>query len=86
VVCGDEVSRPKPHPDPYLRAAELLGVEPARCVAIEDSPLGIAAAEAAGCAVLAVPSEVHIEAAPARTIRTSLAGLAVAELAALVRR
>jgi HAD superfamily hydrolase (TIGR01509 family) len=86
VVCGDEVRRPKPHPDPYLRAAELLGVDPARCVAIEDSPLGIAAAEAAGCAVLAVPSEVEISPAPTRTIRTSLAGLTVAELAALVRR
>jgi HAD superfamily hydrolase (TIGR01509 family) len=83
-VCGDEVRRPKPHPDPYLRAAELLGVDPAGCVAIEDSPLGIAAAEAAGCAVLAVPSEVPIEPAPSRTIRTTLASLSVAELAALL--
>jgi HAD superfamily hydrolase (TIGR01509 family) len=85
VVCGDEVRRPKPNPDPYLRASELLGVDPARCVAIEDSPLGIAAAEAAGCAVLAVPSEVEIAAAPTRTIRRSLAGMSLAELAALVR-
>jgi HAD superfamily hydrolase (TIGR01509 family) len=84
-VCGDEVRRPKPHPDPYLRAAELLGATPARCVAIEDSPLGIAAAEAAGCAVLAVPSELPIESAPSRTIRTSLIGLSLAELAALMR-
>jgi HAD superfamily hydrolase (TIGR01509 family) len=83
-ICGDEVRRPKPHPDPYLRAAELLAAEPARCVAIEDSPLGIAAAEAAGCAVLAVPSEVPIEPAPTRTIRASLVGMSVAQLAALV--
>lgn len=84
-VCGDEVRRPKPHPDPYLRAAELLAVQPQRCVAIEDSPLGIAAAEAAGCAVLAVPSEVEIEPAPTRTVRPSLVGVSVAELAALVQ-
>jgi HAD superfamily hydrolase (TIGR01509 family) len=83
-VCGDEVHRPKPHADPYLRAAELLGVEAAQCVAIEDSPLGIAAAEAAGCAVLAVPSEVDIEPAVTRTIRASLDGMTVADLAALV--
>jgi HAD superfamily hydrolase (TIGR01509 family) len=83
-VCGDEVKRPKPHPDPYLRAAELVAADPARCLAIEDSPLGIAAAEQAGCAVLAVPSEVPIAAAPTRTVRPSLVGMSLAELAALV--
>jgi HAD superfamily hydrolase (TIGR01509 family) len=85
-ICGDEVRRPKPHPDPYQRAAALLSVDPARCVAIEDSPLGIASAEAAGCAVLAVPSEVPIDPAPSRTIRPTLAGLSVANLAALLTR
>jgi HAD superfamily hydrolase (TIGR01509 family) len=84
-VCGDEVRRPKPHPDPYLRAVELLGVEPGGSVAIEDSPLGLAAAEAAGCVVLAVPSEVVIEPAPTRFIRPSLDGITVADLEALVR-
>lgn len=83
-VCGDEVARPKPNPEPYLQAARLLEVAPASCVAIEDSPLGIAAAEAAGCAVLAIPSEVPIEPAPGRTIRSSLVGVSVAELAALL--
>jgi HAD superfamily hydrolase (TIGR01509 family) len=71
-VCGDEVARPKPAPDPYLRAAQLLGVDPAGCVAIEDSPLGISSALAAGCAVLAVPSEVVIEPSPDITIIGSL--------------
>jgi HAD superfamily hydrolase (TIGR01509 family) len=84
VVCGDEVRRPKPHPDPYLRAAHLLDADPAHFVAVEDSPLGIAAAEAAGCVVLAVPSEVQLEPAPTRVIRPSLAGVSVADLAALV--
>jgi HAD superfamily hydrolase (TIGR01509 family) len=83
-VCGDEVRRPKPHPDPYLRAAELLAVEPAECVAIEDSPIGIASAEAAGCAVLAVPSEVVLEPGPRRHLRASLVGLSVADLAELL--
>ena len=83
-VCGDEVSRPKPAPDPYLRAAELLGVAAVNCVAIEDSPLGIASAEAAGCAVLAVPSEVPIERAPTRTVVGSLRDIDPAYLRALL--
>ena len=84
-VCGDEVIHPKPHPEPYLTAAALIGADPEQCVAIEDSPLGIAAAEAAGCVVLAVPSEVAIEPAPTRTVRDSLVGVTVQQLAALVR-
>jgi HAD superfamily hydrolase (TIGR01509 family) len=55
-VCGEDVARTKPDPEPYLRAASVLGVDPARCVALEDSPSGVAAAEAAGCAVVMVPS------------------------------
>ena len=54
-VCADEVPFGKPDPDLYLRAAELLGVAPARCLAIEDSPSGALAAERAGAAVLVVP-------------------------------
>jgi HAD superfamily hydrolase (TIGR01509 family) len=57
VVCGDEVEHSKPHPAHYLAAATALGVDPARCVAIEDSPTGLASATAAGCAVLAIPHE-----------------------------
>ncbi|WP_027347252.1 HAD family hydrolase [Hamadaea tsunoensis] len=58
VVCGDEVEFTKPHPWPYRRAAELLGVPIDRCVAIEDSPGGMRSAAAAGAKVLAVPCEV----------------------------
>src|SRR5690606_13852731 len=43
-VCGDEVPNGKPAPDGYLRGAELLGVDPTECLAIEDSPTGVAAA------------------------------------------
>lgn len=53
IVCGDMVERRKPSPDPYLRAAELLGVDAEKCVAVEDSPTGIASAKAAGCHVIA---------------------------------
>ena len=60
VVCGDEVDSTKPHPEPYLTAAKLLGVPIDRCVAIEDSATGVASALAAGAAVLAVPAEVPL--------------------------
>ncbi|MFG1869701.1 HAD family hydrolase [Micromonospora arborensis] len=60
VVCGDEVVAAKPHPEPYLTAARLLGVPIERCVAIEDSPTGVASARASGAAVLAVPAEVPL--------------------------
>ncbi|HEV7756316.1 MAG TPA: HAD family phosphatase [Mycobacteriales bacterium] len=82
-VCGDEVEHNKPHPEAYLTAAALLGVDPSECVAIEDSPTGIAAAEAAGCAVLAVPSEVPVPAGPLRTVRESLVGVDLAYLGGL---
>lgn len=74
-VCGDEVPHGKPEPDPYLRAAELLGVAPEDCLAVEDSPTGTIAAERAGAAVLVVPCEVPVAAGPRRVHRTSLAGL-----------
>jgi HAD superfamily hydrolase (TIGR01509 family) len=54
VVAGDEVDNPKPAPDVYLRTAERLGLEPAECVAVEDSPVGIASARAAGMRVVAI--------------------------------
>jgi beta-phosphoglucomutase family hydrolase len=54
VVDGYQVSLPKPHPEIYRRAAELLGVPPARCVVFEDSPAGVAAGRAAGMAVIGI--------------------------------
>lgn len=48
LVCGDMVARHKPEPDPYQLAVALLGCDPARCMAVEDSPTGIASAKAAG--------------------------------------
>ncbi len=54
VVGAEHVARGKPSPDPFLRAAELLGVRPERCVAYEDADLGIEAALAAGMTVVDV--------------------------------
>ena len=54
VVCGDEVAATKPAPDGYLRAAQLLGVDPANCLAVEDSAVGEQSARNAGMQVLVV--------------------------------
>lgn len=64
-VSTEEVERGKPAPDGYLRACELLGVDPARAVAIEDSSNGLRSASAAGLTVIAVPHEAFPPAADA---------------------
>ncbi|GII00017.1 HAD family hydrolase [Planobispora takensis] len=86
LVTGDDVRRPKPDPEPYLTAARLLGVDPARCVALEDSPNGVAAATAAGCRVVAVPSVLPIPHAPGRLVVTSLHEVGVEVLRELAAR
>ncbi|MEU9345592.1 HAD family phosphatase [Streptomyces sp. NPDC048278] len=83
-VAGDEVSRTKPHPDPYLLAAAGLGVDPARCAVVEDTATGVAAAEAAGCQVVAVPSVAPIAPAARRTVVTSLEEVDLAFLRGLM--
>ena len=83
VVTGDNVTRGKPHPEPYLHAARLLGVDPGACVAIEDSQPGAASAEAAGCRVLVVENHVAVDPGPGRVFLPTLAGLAPTDLGAL---
>ena len=89
LVVGDDVTRGKPHPDPYLLAAERLGVDAADCLAVEDSPTGVASALAAGCTVLAVPHMVPIPvpdgAGERLVMRESLTGLRHGDLGALLR-
>jgi HAD superfamily hydrolase (TIGR01509 family) len=83
-VCGDEVAgKNKPHPEPYLKAARVLGVEPSRCVAVEDSPTGMKSAVSAGCTVIVVPSEVPVAPGDGWLIRDSLVGLDAAAMAAI---
>lgn len=85
-ITGDEVTNGKPDPEPYLAAASALGVDPRACVAIEDSPTGVASAVAAGCATLGVPHVVPVAAAPGLTIVDSLAGVDLARLRRLRAR
>ncbi|MFI2201154.1 HAD family hydrolase [Streptomyces sp. NPDC020192] len=83
-IAGDEVSRTKPYPDPYLLAAAGLGADPARCAVVEDTTTGVAAAEAAGCRVVAVPSVAPIAPAAGRTVVTSLEEVDLAFLRGLM--
>jgi HAD superfamily hydrolase (TIGR01509 family) len=83
-VCGEDVAATKPDPAPYLLAAARLGADPRRCAALEDSPNGVAAAEAAGCLTVAVPNLVPIPAADGRVVVASLTEVSLAVLAGLV--
>jgi len=82
-VVGDEISRGKPHPEPYLTACAKLDVDPTACVVLEDAVSGVASAEAAGCYVVAVPSVAPIAPAPGRAVVTALAEVDVDWLLAL---
>lgn len=82
VVAGDDVSRSKPHPEAYLAAADLLGVDIRDCVAIEDSAPGVASATASGATVIAVPHHVPLPTDDAYVLWDTLAGRTLADLEA----
>ncbi|MFN6121913.1 MAG: HAD family hydrolase, partial [Actinomycetes bacterium] len=84
VVAGDDVTNGKPHPEPYLTAAERLGVDPTDCVAIEDSFTGVRSADAAGCCTLAVPHVVPIPDGHGHHRLHSLEGVTAAQLSGLL--
>lgn len=84
VVSGDVVSQGKPHPEPYLHAARELGLNPADCVAIEDSPTGVASAVASGMATIAVPAHVDLPESDDYTRWTTLDERGVDDLAAVL--
>ncbi|HEX6237027.1 MAG TPA: HAD-IA family hydrolase [Acidimicrobiales bacterium] len=85
---GGDPRRTKPAPDLFLRAAERLGVEPAACVVLEDSPHGVAGARAAGMAVVAVPGQMTagLDFSGADAVVGSLTEVELPALARLVRR
>ena len=83
-VSGDDVDRTKPHPDPYLRAAALLDVDPAWCVALEDSATGATSARAAGCLTVVVPSIAAVPDGVAHHRADSLEDVALDGLAGLL--
>jgi HAD superfamily hydrolase (TIGR01509 family) len=81
VVPGDEVTHGKPDPEPYLVAAARLGVDVTSCVAIEDSPPGIASALASGARTVGVQHIVPVEPRPGLSRVASLEQIGLAELA-----
>lgn len=86
IVAGEDVDRGKPHPDPYLRAASHFEVDPARCVVIEDSPTGLAAAIAAGAVAVGVENGVPLIDSAQWIRLESLAGASVDLLRGFVAR
>ncbi|HEX2808417.1 MAG TPA: HAD family phosphatase [Kineosporiaceae bacterium] len=86
LVAGDDVIHGKPHPEPYLLAAERLGVRPGDCVAIEDSPTGLASAVAAGVPALGVEHLVPLDPCPGRQLTDTLVGVTAHDLGRLSGR
>lgn len=72
-ISGDDVTHGKPHPEPYLTAAHRLGLEPARCAVLEDSPNGSRSAASAGCPVMVIPHGAPIDPHPLISVADSLA-------------
>lgn len=85
VVTGDAVEHGKPHPEPYLKAARELGVDITQCVAIEDSPAGVASGHASGAHTIGVQRIVAVEPREGISRVASLQGIDVATLAELVQ-
>jgi HAD superfamily hydrolase (TIGR01509 family) len=85
VVAGDDVVNGKPDPEAYLRAAELLGVNPEDCIAFEDSLTGLRSAEAAGTIAIGIPNIIPIPDKAGRIIWPTLEGVRVADLRKLFR-
>jgi HAD superfamily hydrolase (TIGR01509 family) len=83
IVGGDDVVKGKPHPESYLMAAQLLGVDPTDCVAFEDSLTGITAAEAAGTKAVGIAHIVEIPMSEGRILWPTLQGVGLEDLRAL---
>lgn len=86
VVAGDDVARAKPFPDPYLQAAELLQIDIADAVVIEDSHAGVAAGRASGAVTLGVPHIVPLDDSDAHELWPTLRGRTSADLSDLLSR
>lgn len=85
IVAGDDVRQGKPHPEPYLRAAELLGVKAEDCVAFEDSLTGLRSAEAAGTKAVGIKNIVEIPSQPGRILWPTLEGVKISDLRRLFK-
>ena len=80
VIAGDDVRFGKPHPEPYLTAAEKLGFHPRECIAFEDSITGLTSAVAAGTNAVGVTNMLKLPEGPDRKIISSLVGVSVSNL------
>ena len=80
IIGGDDVTRGKPFPEPYLKAAEALGVLPEDCVALEDSSTGLRSAESAGTKAVGIPNLIEIPMIPGRILWSTLDGVRVKDL------
>jgi HAD superfamily hydrolase (TIGR01509 family) len=85
IVAGDDVVHGKPHAEPYLKAAELLGVNPEDCVAIEDSITGILSAEAARTKAVGIPNLMIIPQREGRILWQTLEGVNLKQLKQLFK-
>ncbi len=85
INAGDQVEHGKPHPEPYLRAAEKLGVKIEHCIAFEDSISGLHSAEASGAIAIGVPNLVQIPSRAGRILWPTLSGVTVADLEVIYR-
>jgi HAD superfamily hydrolase (TIGR01509 family) len=86
VIAGDDVEHPKPHPQPYLLAAERLGVAIHDCVAIEDSEFGLVSAVSSGAATIGVPLHLTLHEGPTHELWPTLEKVMVSDLAAALGR
>jgi HAD superfamily hydrolase (TIGR01509 family) len=86
VVAGDDVENPKPHPEPYLHAAALLGVDISDTVVIEDSPTGLRAGIASGAVALGVPHIVSLDGVGAHALWPTLAERRASDISELFTR
>lgn len=76
IVCGDMIARSKPAPDIYLKACEVLQLPPDQCLALEDSPLGLQAAYAAGLHPVLIPDLAEVDAATEKLVYAKVDTLA----------
>lgn len=84
IVAGDDVTRGKPHPEAYQKAAALLGFETNKCIAFEDSITGLTSAEAAGTYAIGIPNIIEIPQKPGRVIWPTLEGVTFKQLRKLI--
>lgn len=80
VICGEDVTHSKPHPEPYQMGAALVGADPRECVALEDSVPGSASAVAAGAVTIALPLHVPLPESENYTIWHTMVGRDVSHI------